>query len=469
MNALYLFRRDVPPSKQWHKLPSVLTVWAALLCASQALAEDAPPAPSENPLKLSGAVRVRYESIDGQARAGFNSSDQLLNVRTILTADYQPDPQVHLVAELWDSRVYGADRGTPISTGEVNTLEPAQLYVTVALPGALGKGSKLDVQAGRFLLNLGSRRLVAADDYRNTTNSYTGLKLDMAVSAGWKATMFYTLPQQRLPGDLDSLLENRVELDREGFDFVLWGGLVSRARTVAGATAEVGFFHLGESDATGRPTRDRSLDTFSGRIIRDPAPRRWDFELEGIAQTGTTSTSLAPSAPQQKVSAWFLHADLGYTFGGDWKARLALEYDHASGDKRGGSFGRFDPLLGMRRLDLAPSGLYNTISRTNLISPGVRLEAVPSGKSELMVSYRPFWLAARQDAFSSSGVRDPSGHSGSFAGHQLDARLRYRLARNIRLEADLVLLAKGRVLREAPNAPPGSWTRYGSLNATFLF
>jgi len=442
---------------------------AGLLCTSQAIAEDAPPAPSENQLKLSGAVRVRYEAIDGQARAGFNSSDQLLNFRTILTADYQADPQVHFVAELWDSRVYGADRGTPISTGEVNTLEPAQIYVAVALPGALGKGSKMEVQAGRFLLNLGSRRLVAADDYRNTTSSYTGLKFEMAVPGGLRATMIYTLPQQRLPNDLDSLLENRVELDRESFDFVLWGGLVSRARTVAAATVEVGFFHLGERDAPGRPTRDRSLDTFSGRIIRDPAPRRWDFELEGIAQTGTTSTGLAPNAPRQSVSAWFVHADLGYTFGGDWKARLALEYDQAGGDKPGGSFGRFDPLLGMRRLDLAPSGLYNTISRTNLISPGVRLEAVPSAKSELMISYRPFWLAARQDAFSSSGVRDPTGRSGSFAGHQLDARMRFRVAPNIRLEGDLVLLAKGRFLREAPNAPPGNWARYGSLNAIFLF
>lgn len=450
-------------------MPCVLAALGSFLCASQARAEDVPPALSENPLKLSGAVRVRYESIDGQARTGFNSSDQLLNFRTILTAEYQPDPQVRLVVELWDSRVYGANRGTPISTGEVNTLEPAQLYVAVGLPDALGKGSKLDLQAGRFLLNVGSRRLVAADDYRNTTASYTGLKVDTALPGGWKSTMFYTLPQQRLPGDLEGLLENRVELDRESFDFVLWGGLVSRAHTVAGATVEVGFFHLGERDARGRPTRDRSLDTVSARIIRDPAQRRWDFELEGIAQTGTVSTSLAPSAPRQDVSAWFVHADIGYTFGGEWKARLALEYDQASGDKPGGSFGRFDPLLGMRRLDLAPSGLYNTVSRTNLISPGVRLEAMPSTKSELMVSYRPFWLAARQDAFSSSGVRDSSGQLGSFAGHQLDARLRYRLAPNIRLEADLVLLAKGRFLREAPNAPPGSWTRYGSLNATLSF
>jgi hypothetical protein len=40
------------------------------------------------------------------------------------------------------------------------------------VPEAFGPGSKLGFQAGRFTLNLGSRRLVAADDYRNTTSGY---------------------------------------------------------------------------------------------------------------------------------------------------------------------------------------------------------------------------------------------------------------------------------------------------------
>lgn len=420
-------------------------------------------------VELSGQVRVRYEAIDGQARAGFNTSDALLNLRTILTAKVEVDPQVTLVTELWDSRVYGANRRTPIGTGEVNTVEPAQAYVAADLPGLLGKGSKVGLQAGRFLLNLGSRRLIAADDYRNTTNTYTGLKIDAGLSGGWKATLIYTLPVQRRPDDLDSLLANSARLDRESFDTVLWGALVSRADTIAGAMAEVGFFHFNERDAPGRATRDRSLDTASARIIRDPAPRTFDFELEGIVQGGTASSSLAPNAPSQSVRAWFVHADLGYTFGSDWKPRIALEFDQASGDRPGGRFGRFDPLLGMRRLDLAPSGLYNTISRTNLLSPGVRLEAVPSRRSELMVSLRSFWLAERRDAFSFSGVRDTTGGSGRFAGHQLDARYRYKVSEHLRLEADIVLLAKGRFLREAPNAPPGSWTRYGSLNATFTF
>lgn len=445
-------------------------IGAALSAAAPAHAEDPPPRPpKDDALELSGSHRARFETIDGQGRAGFNSSDDLFSFRTILTADYHITPDVHVVAELWDSRAYNGNRGSPISTGEVNTLEPAQAYLGVTLQGALGKGSKIDLQAGRFLLALGSRRLIAADDYRNTTNSSSGIRADMAVPGGWKATLVYVLPQQRFPNDLDSLLDNKVALDRESFDTVLWGGLVNRTNTVAGAMAEVGFIHFGERDAPGRPTRDRSLDTFSARLIRDPKPTAWDFELEGIIQRGTTSAGLAANAPTQDVSAWFVHADLGYTFAGGWKPRVALEYDHASGDRSGGRFSRFDPILGMRRADLAPGALYNLIVRSNFISPGVRLEAAPSRKSDLMVSYRPFWLAAREDAFSSSGVRDPSGRSGSFAGHQLDARLRYRVTPKVMLEGDIALFAKGRFLREAPNATPESWTRYGSLNLIINF
>ncbi len=316
---------------------------------------------------------------------------------------------------------------------------------------------------------LGSRRLVAADDYRKTTNSSTGLRADVAVGGGWKATLVYVLPQQRFPNDLDSLLNNKVALDRESFDTVLWGGLATRSNAIAGAMAEVGFFHFGERDAPGRATRDRSLDTVSARLIRDPNHATWDFEVEGILQRGTTSTDLSVNAPRQDVSAWFVHADVGYTFAGGWEPRIAVEYDHASGDRPGGRFGRFDPILGMRRADLAPGALYNLILRSNLISPGVRLEAAPNKKSDLMVSYRPFWLAAREDAFSSSGVRDLSGRSGSFAGHQLDARLRYRLTPRIMIEGDIALFAKSQFLREAPNATAESWTRYGSLSLLINF
>ncbi|HEX8555911.1 MAG TPA: alginate export family protein [Sphingomonas sp.] len=435
----------------------VASAWIGALAGASA---QVPPA--REGLNLAATERVRLETIDGQARAGFRADDTLLNLRTTALAEYRDGP-LTLAAELWDSRVYGGKSGSPITTNEVNALELVQLSATLRL------SPRVTVQAGRFVLNLGSRRLIAADDYRNTTNGYTGVRVDLAPSQQWRATAIYVLPQQRRPDDRDALFDNAVAPDREGLDLVLWGGLISRARTIGPAMLEASFFHLGERDRAGRPTRDRSLDTAALRVLRDPAVGRFDYEVEAIVQRGQASASTAPTAPTLEVRAWFVHADAGYTLPGGWKPRVSVEVDHASGDGRGARFTRFDTLFGMRRADLAPAGLYNAIARTNVSSPGIRIEAVPSRSTDAFVSYRVLYLASRTDSFAATGVRDPTGLSGGFAGHQVDARIRHRLNPSLTLEADGVLLAKGAFLRTAPGAPSGRWTRYVSLNLLASF
>jgi alginate export protein len=442
------------------------------LCLALGTIGIAAPALAQEPplegLSISGTSRLRYEAIDGEARAGFNERDDLINLRTTLHAEFRDGP-LRMVAELWDSRIYKGDAGAPITAGEVNAFEFVQAFGEFKSKDLLGLGVKASLQAGRFLLNLGSRRLVAADDYRNAPTGYTGVHADLAFRSGWRATLVYALPQQRRPDDPDGLRRNVVALDREGFDLVLWGGLISRTHAIGSVMLEASFFQLGERDRPGRSTRDRSLGTAALRAIRDPEPGHADFEVEGIVQQGRISTTSVASAPKQKVRAWFVHAEAGYTFANSWKTRLSVEYDHASGDRRGGSYGRFDTLFGMRRADLGPSGLYSVSGRTNFISPGLRIETMPDARTDLMAMLRPIWLAAAQDSFSTTGVRDPSGRSGSFAGFQFDGRLRHRLSKELRLELDAVLLAKGRFLRAAPNAPPGRWTRYASFNITASF
>lgn len=427
------------------------------------------PAYAEDGLTLSGNTRIRYETIDGQPRSGFNESDDLLNIRTILTGEYRSGP-LRLGAELYDSRVYGGDAGTPVTTNEVNTIELVQAYIGYDMPDAFGTGTKFGLQAGRFTLNLGSRRLVAADDYRNTTNGYTGIRADLGLPSDLSATLIYTLPQVRLPDNRADIVDNRVKFDRENFDLVLWGGLATKKLAGKRGAIELSYYHLGERDSPELATRDRSLDTVGLRFYRDPAPGRADFESETIYQFGSISTSLAPTAPRLDVSAWFTHLEAGYTFAHPWAPHLSLEFDYASGDGRGARFGRFDTLFGMRRSDLAPAGLYNSVGRTNLLAPAVRLEVAPTKRLDAFASYRPLWLASRFDSFSTTGVRDATGNSGRFAGHQLEARLRYwMIPKRLRLEWNGLFLAKGRFLRSAPNASAGGDTFYNSFNATISF
>lgn len=434
-----------------------------------ALVLVATPAYAEDGLTLSANTRLRYETIEGQPRAGFNESDDLFNIRTIVTAEYRT-ARLRIGAELYDSRVYGGDAGTPITTGEVNTLELVQAYIGYDVPGAFGPGTKIGLQAGRFTLNLGSRRLVAADDYRNTTNGYTGVRADLGLPNDLTATLIYTLPQVRLPDNRADVVDNRVKFDRESLALVLCGGVASKKLAGKRGAVELAYYHLGEHDTPKLATRDRSLETVGLRLYRDPAAGRADMETEMIYQFGSISASLAPTAAKLDVSAWFTHLEGGYTFTHPWSPRIALEFDYASGDGRGGKFGRFDTLFGMRRADLAPAGLYNAVGRTNIVSTGLRLEATPTKRLDAFAAYRPLWLASRRDSFSSTGVRDASGSSGRFAGHQIEARVRYWLVpQRLRLEWDGLLLAEGRFLRDAPNAGAGRLAVYNSLNVMIGF
>jgi len=233
---------------------------------------DAPPE-----LKLSGSFRARYEHLDGQARPGFAATDAAISLRSTLFAEYTVE-QFRFGAEMYDSRVYLGDRDSAVTNNEVNALELPQAYVAGDFGNVLDQEVDATVHLGRLMINLGSRRLVAADDYRNTTSGYTGARIDLKRKAGGTATLLYTLPQRRLPDDLSSILDNDIELDRESSDLVLWGALFTTPKLAgAGSTAvDFGYFRLNERDAPDQATRDRRLDTVTVRAFRDPAAGRLD-------------------------------------------------------------------------------------------------------------------------------------------------------------------------------------------------
>lgn len=416
-------------------------------------------------LSASGSVRVRYEAIAGQLRPGFNDAEDVAAFRATLQLDYKAGG-FHATGEVYDSRVALDDPRSPIGPNEVNTVEPVQAFVGTDIGAAPGIDLTLDT--GRMMLNIASRRLVAADDYRNTTNSYSGVRLGISGKAGWEGTLVYVLPQVRLPDDPALIRRDAVRLDRETFDLVLWGGTVMRRRAIGALAIEASYYHLGERDRADLPSRDRSIDTYGGRILREPAAGKWDVEVEGFVQTGHAAATTATNAAQLAVSAWMLHADAGYSFVGGWKLRVSVEIDAVSGDRPGGRYGRFDTLFGMRRADYAPSGILAAIGRANLISPGIRVEVTPSDDTDAMISARPMWLDSATDAFATTGLRDARGESERFAGTMIDARLRHWVAgRWLRYEFDGTLITYGAFLNA--RAPGDGPTVYLSSNLTATF
>jgi hypothetical protein len=443
---------------------------SGLLAMALAAPGRSPRAAEASSLKLSASFRIRQESLDGQYRPGFDDKDDLLGLRSSMMASFTHGAW-KLVGEISDSRAYDTDAGSVLSTNDVNTFEPVQAYVSREFVDAFGKGSTATVQAGRMLVNLGSRRLIASDEFRNTPQGSTGARADLRLASKAQWTAFYLMPQQRRPDDFASVRDNEVALDHEGQDQKFWGVLGARPGLLSGgALGEITYVRYEERDHGSRATRNRHLDSLSLRTIRDPKAGQADFELEGILQSGNIRASTAANAAKLDVQAWFVHADAGYTFESAGKPRLSAEFDYASGDGPGAKYQRFDTLFGMRRADLAPSGIYGAIGRANLQSIGMRIEATPSARLDVMGTWRFMWAADRHDSFSTTGIRDASGASGSFAGQQLDGRVRYWIVpQRLRAEVNGVWLMRAGLLRDAPNASSHGDTHYLAAAITLTY
>lgn len=473
--------------------PRISLAIGALLCAalpSVASAQTAPgQAPRHTPYfalyealgkpegwKISGTVRPRYEALGGQFRpVPAPASNDLFSLQSTLFAEYDTGP-VRIGGEVFDARAYFQRRGSnSIATTEVNALELGQAYLGFDLEDAAGAGTVSTLTVGRFTQNVGSRRLIARNQFRNTINAFTGIAYDWQNAEKDKLRLFYTLPHTREPFDRPGLLSNSVAWDHEGLDTQLFGGIVTKSGVLGGIMEAYGFGLLERdsgSQLEGIQTRDRRLFTPGLRFFRAPKAGQFDHEVEAIYQAGTArNTNAVTDVTDVPVSAYFVHAEAGYTFDMAWTPRIALHYDQASGDDRNPDRNtRFDTLYGARRFDYGPTSLYGAVQRANLISPGVRFEFVPTADLDFFVDYRGLWLENPTDSFAATGVRDRTGRSGTYAGQQIEGRVRYwPVPRSMLVDVGVAYLVKGDVLRNAPNAPRTGDTIYGSVTTTFFF
>ena len=110
------------------------------------------------------------------------------------------------------------------------------------------------------------------------------------------------------------------------------------------------------------------------------------------------------------------------------------------------------------------------MGRSNFVTAALRLEVAPSPRSDGHVLARAMWAASASDAFATSGVRDPTGRAGGFAGYEFDTRLRHWLVpARLRGEINADLFLRRGILRRAPNAPAGATTAYFSAAVTAFF
>lgn len=453
---------------------------AAALAAPGALAQETAEKPkpwklgdalgAPDWLDISGSIRPRYETLTNTLVAGREGGDEFLSIQSLLKVEAHA-ADFSFGGELLDSRRLAGNAGGGVP-GEIDALEAAQLYAAWRPKDFLLQGADLDLTVGRFTMDVGSRRLIARANYRSLLQGFDGVRGVWGEKDAFKVTAFYTEPVSRLPLDAPSALDNEV-VANTSFEGVRFGGINIERRLPYSITGEIYLYDLDEKDSASNATRNRDLSTVGGRLLRSPSSGKLDFDLEYARQTGTTraSTSRADTTDLDQ-EAEMMHAQIGYTLDAPWSPRIALQYDQASGDKSPTDLKsqRFDPLFGDRAFEFGPTSIYGVIARTNLISPGVRVEVKPDKLSDAYLSVRRLQLESATDSFANSNVRDVTGASSDDVGTQIELRYRRWLVPDaVRWAIGGAAVIKGEFLDNAPNSTGTGDTLFGTTDITWTF
>lgn len=447
---------------------SLVVALAALTVACPVAAEEpqSPPEPRpfrlddllgfEHTLHVGGSYRARYSGLHNQFRPELDQDDQALSFRGLFEAGLSAGG-FGMFAEVQDSRAYLTDEYSGVSTIVVNALELLQAKATLHLDDTFGADSSLDLAFGRQTIDVGSRRFITRHQHRDTIQAYNGLTADMRLGERDRLLAFAVLPVTILPtnNNREALLDNEIVFDQESFGQRFFGLHYETSRLPLDLSLETYAFYLSEDDSA-RQTRNRNLLTPGVRLLREPSEGQWDIDVEGLIQFGSQRLTADPSDVQDlETFAFFSHAELGYTFPHLAGLRLDAEGDLGSGDRDpdDSTSQRFDGLFGPRRAEFGPTGIYGPLGRENIVSGGLRAGVEPHPRFDAYVSWRANALMSARDSLGRTLVSDPSGESGTFAGHSVELRARYWvLPKNLLAELGGAYFANGEFFDEAPAA-----------------
>ncbi len=424
-------------------------------------------------LSARGINQSRYESLEGQFRPGLGSSDQALLMRTVYLVEVDTGP-VSFGVEVQDSRGYFDDTGSALSSSFVNPVDILQAYGRIDLPGVGGAEASSSLTLGRVTLDIGGRRWVARNGFRNAINGFMGAHWQTRWEDGRHLHAFGTVVVDREPDGIASLTMNELEFDRERFNQRFWAAHYIQPGAFGDVQADLFVYGFDESDSDHTPeTLDRRYVWAGMRLFRKPRRGAWDFDFEGAYRLGRISSSRDPAVLRDlRVRAAALHAELGFTFDTVLRPRFAVTYDRATGDDNADDtvFGTWDTLFSARRGDLGHSSLHGPLNRQNLNAPGARLDIKAGSRLDGRLFYNAGYLESPTDVWDIPGIVDPTGQSGQFVGHSLNGRLRYWLIpRILRGEIGGSVFVLGRFAETAPGVTGQGDTAYGYVQLTTFF
>jgi len=412
------------------------------LLALLALPAEAQLLPAPSWLELGAEYRMRYETQDGRYRVGETGGDQQLAHRTRLRLGIRNvlDP-VRFLVEFEDARVNLTDSGSTVTAIHVREHSVLQAQVKLVSTSLFGRKLASDLSFGRLTMDLGKRRLVGRNIFRNTTSRFDGVRWSLAAPKAWTLQTFVMQPVNYAAPDL-----NRGR--RQGY----FAGAYFQDQRRPGVRRDLYYLHLWESEKAAGARR-RNLATFGGRWHANPEAG-WVYELESAWQVG-----------KSRAQDHFAHlqvAEFGRRWNSRWQPLLLFQYLYASGDRDPNDTrnGAFDGLFGPRTFEIGPTGILALFNRSNLNAPGGRLVITPQRNVEVSFIPRAYWLAQSRDEWRGTGRRDRTGASGTHIGQYWQGTVRWKALAHWEFEACWIRFQTGEFVQRQVPGPAARGSNY---------
>ncbi|MBM4246332.1 MAG: hypothetical protein FJ148_21450 [Deltaproteobacteria bacterium] len=300
---------------------------------------------------------------------------------------------------------------------EVNEYEPIRLYGELFFDDPAGDGRPLYVRGGCMAFELVDRRLVANDEFRNTTNNFQGVRAKWGKQTNaWDIDVFAMKPINRPMYEFDETFEAQW----------LYGGVFSWRRCSGIATVQPYWFALSQGSTDAKPGGNFHIQTAGVRSYGVVGTTGWDWDTDLVYQFGDWV-----DGKTQRAGAF--DVEIGYTFEDwAWKPRFSGFLGYGTGDRNPDDDvnNSFNSLYGFNQ----PWSRNDYFSWDNAIQPKARVELTPAQNLLIDAGYGAFWLASAKAAWQRAELRDPTGKSGTFLGNEWDLRIRYKLLGRIGLE-----------------------------------
>lgn len=444
--------------------------------------------------------RARYESRQNDFRRARENIDDplLLRSRAYVGLKNILDP-FRFAVELQDSRRNNSDYNSspdrrlssdPRDIDHADILQAyLELYYKDSIFGKddLGNSRPFWVRGGRLAWEDLDRRLIARNEWRNTTNTFQGIRANIGEKKNdWQLEAFAVQPIQRFVSQLDKIDHAQKFYGLVG-DWRGWSEYV---------TIQPYYFYLKqdgskvEYDGNGSAYNDRSVYTAiqqaRARIDREVNTggirvygvipgTQWDYDAAYNKQWGHVERFVGTTVAAGRYitvdhDAYAYNAELGYTFNKHpWKPRFSASYGVASGDHvSGGNTNTdtsdaqgFDRLFGFAR----PWSNNDYVQMNNIRAAKVRVEFDPKvpflDNVKVDTGFSWYHLDDATDRWAAgNNLQDASGRSGRDLGKEYDLRVRFPLNQYASLNLGYAHFWAGDFVQDAVSATAANRTAF---------